>query len=420
MNTMRRRSIWIGFLLVLSLLLVAIGAWSWWILPTVMSTPVGLTREYVDIVIPDDSIREEITTRLSLRRIAWEATQEGKGLRIQTERVEDIAFIKGFLGQQGYQHLLTDGVGNSRFERRLKYTIALERELERTLSMLEGVEQVKLHIAMTEPKLMGETEKTSVSAFIVDSDLAKRSHIVRSVRSIVGDAVSNLDPRRIEVVFSSTPVYALDNGLDMISVSQVDDPHFESKVVYETYYGNKVKSLLNGLSLAKDSEVIVNVALSNKEVVSRERVPIQGGEQGPVVMESYTTSEMREAKHGNVSSAKKRFLTGTREVTTNQAPRAVMRVDVAIVIRRHIPTHVVESLAQLVRNSIGLDEQSITGIDGRVDIMSLEQVQWAVPVIENNGKEESGQSVQNHHASAADGLAKNGDNDYLIAPIEAY
>ena len=341
------------------------------------SADMHIAPEYVDLTLPDEAMRQEVTARLALRQIFVEAIDEGQVLRVHTNNPNDLAFIKGFLGHDGYQVLMTDGVGNSRFERRLKYTIALERELERTLSMIEGVAQVSLHIAMTEPKLMGSAEKRSVSAFIVADRASRRSHIVRSVRSIVSDAIAELDPQRIEVVFSDDGKGEGAGEYPLASV-YLDDPMFEAKVAYENYYANKIKTLLSGLNLDSVSQVTVNVILQDKHIVSRESRPLQGGDKGPVVAESHTTEQGVSGKGGNASTEKRRFVTGSREVTINHDQRSVQRVDVAIVIGRHMPSSMVQSIDELLSNAIGIDALGETGMAGSVNILAMERHDWGV------------------------------------------
>lgn len=107
-------------------------------------------------------------------------------------------------GQQGYRILDEEKIGASPFSQRINYARALEGELAKTIMLIEGVADARIHIVRPDTKLFRERSKgaSATVALRLASGRRLSEENVAAIIHMVAGSVDNLKPEDVVVVDS--------------------------------------------------------------------------------------------------------------------------------------------------------------------------------------------------------------------------
>jgi len=134
--------------------------------------------------------------------------------------------------------------GLSDFVQRTNYTRALQGELGRTISQLEGVARARVMIVQPENRLLLTEQgvKPTGSVFVELSTAKLELEAVNSIRHLVANAVQGLDPDEVAVVDHKGRVLSEDLEDDPTLANASSQMRYRQQV--EEYFARKVESLL--------------------------------------------------------------------------------------------------------------------------------------------------------------------------------
>jgi len=108
-------------------------------------------------------------------------------------------------GKIGFEIFDTDNIGLTGFAERIKLNRALQGELERTISTIEGVSHVRVHITQPEKSVFakkGSEPTASVLLKLTKRDGLEKSQII-GITNLVAGSVEGLTPKNVSIVDSS-------------------------------------------------------------------------------------------------------------------------------------------------------------------------------------------------------------------------
>jgi len=168
---------------------------------------------------------------------------------------------------KGFEILDQNSLGATSFDKQVKYQIALQGELERTISTIQGVQGAR--VVLTLPKytyyVRGEMSEPRASVMIVmnpGQSLTKEQ--VRGIVSLIEGAVEGIKPENIRVIDQT--------GQDLTSLINLDtstalaSTKMELKVNLENYYKQKIKVPLENVFGPGRVEVIPDVKLNWEKI----------------------------------------------------------------------------------------------------------------------------------------------------------
>jgi type III secretion protein J len=107
------------------------------------------------------------------------------------------------------------GFAPTPFEERVRYLFGLAQELERTVSMMEGVLQTRVHVVTPDgSSKIADLQKSKASIFVSFDDRYDIEALVPRIRKLVSDSIEGLSPTRVEIL-------AIPSRVDLKSVTEV-------------------------------------------------------------------------------------------------------------------------------------------------------------------------------------------------------
>lgn len=168
---------------------------------------------------------------------------------------------------RGFEILDQTSLGATSFDKQVRYQIALQGELERTISTIQGVDSAR--VVLTLPKytyyVRGEMSEPRASVMVVMKpgySLTKEQ--VRGIVSLVQGAVEGIKPENIKVIDQ--------RGQDLTSLVNLDtstalaSTKMELKVNLENYYKQKIKIPLENVFGPGRVEVIPDIRLNWEKI----------------------------------------------------------------------------------------------------------------------------------------------------------
>jgi flagellar M-ring protein FliF len=239
-----------------------------------------------------------IVAKLQTENINYQL-RDGNTILVPTDRVYDVRLMmateglpKG--GSVGFELFDTNTLGMTEFTQRVTYQRALEGELERTISSMDAVAAVRVHIVTPEKSLLtSEQSPTTASVTIQEANGQMiNAAQIQSITYLVANSVEGLDVQNVVIVDTEGNLLATgtgDSGYGS-AISQSDSRR-ATELSAAKAIELKVKNMLN-TALGPNRSVVqvyVNMDWTEKEITSEtfEATPIVRSES--IISEIYTT-----------------------------------------------------------------------------------------------------------------------------------
>jgi flagellar M-ring protein FliF len=323
----------------------------------------GLSPEEAGLVVQE----------LDSRKIPYRITGGGSSIQVPTGQVYSARIglaSEGFprSGTVGFEIFDGNLFGMTDFLQKVNYRRALEGELAKTISQMQEVDGVRVHIVIPERPLFKEDEQPATASVVVKTNPA-RSLTARQIEGIaylVASSVEGLEPSRVTI---------LDSRGTMMSRGFPDsdgDPSNQLELAQsvETYLEGKAQTLLDEVLGPGRSVVRVSAALNFRRIESstetydpetavvrsEERIETTQGEGGDRSETSVTNYEMGRTVEsiadevGNIEKLSVAVMVDGKyeestdqygEMTTTFVPR---------------PESELQTLAGIVRSAVGVDD----------------------------------------------------------------
>lgn len=190
----------------------------------------------------------------------------------------------GILGPttRGFEILDQQSLGATSFDRQVRYQIALQGELERSIMTISGVKSARVHLTL--PKytyyVRGEMAEPRASVLVVlepGKDLTQAQ--IKGIMQLVAGAVEGLKLENVRVIDQYSRV--LSDRVTSSAEMLVAADRTELKMNLENYYAKKVKQTLEAVFGVGRVEVIPDVKLNwekiERQITKYEPVTRQGG-----------------------------------------------------------------------------------------------------------------------------------------------
>lgn len=235
-----------------------------------------------------------ITTKLKDLKVSYQLADNGSSILVPQKQASEIRLELANSGlPQGSKFSWSDSlnqmrVGETEADRRLRYILGLQNELETTLKSLTGVQDARVHIVMPEPTLFVEKEKATTAAVTLKLNPGTKvtEDQVRAIANLLSSSVEGLQPENVTIV---------DTGGNVLSdlIGKKNDPgrmtatQLLLKQTTEDNIQKSVQSMLNQVFGSGKTVVRANATLGFDQVTTNS---VKNG-PGAVVSEAYTTDK---------------------------------------------------------------------------------------------------------------------------------
>jgi len=279
-------------------------------------------------------------------------------------------------GTTGYELLDKQGITTSEFRQRVDYQRALEGELSKTISSIEGVQATTVHLVIPEENLFAEESREPSASVLVKNKPGQtmEPRKVQAVVKLVASSVEGLEQERVTVADADGTVLSA-MGEDGVSLDAGDARALQT-ASFEQNLQSSVEQMLAPLVGAGKAVVRVRADLDfDKRSTTTEKFETE--KAAPVVTEktgkeTYTgTGQMVGGVLGpeNVElpegagetnydkgQTEKQYAVGKTTESAVAAPGNVQRLSVAVVLDNAAdPAITTGAVKQLVVAAAGLD-----------------------------------------------------------------
>src|SRR3954451_10103608 len=328
----------------------------------------------------------KITAALDEQGIAYELRNNGTALAVTKTSMAQARIALAGAGvqatggeQPGYELLDQSKLGASQFQQQVTYQRALEGEIARTLSGVQGVSNPTVQIVMPQDDLF-QDEATPATAAIQLGN-ASDTLMPGAVRGMAQTAASSVKGLKAEnvTITDSTGAILWPNDESAGSTGSSSNASAEARSARQLE--NSINAMLGSTLGAGKAKVTVNADLNVDKSSSEE---LTYGKTGVPLNESSTSETMKggSANSGGTSGTgsnvptysgtngsgssgtgsynnkkvDRNFGVDKKVIKTETAPGAVNKLQVALMVDKSIPKADIANLQKTVATAAGLDQ----------------------------------------------------------------
>lgn len=190
-----------------------------------------------------------VTEALESRGTSYELADGGRTVMVPRKdlyalRLEMSAAGLPEGGSQGYALLDEQGITASEFRQRVDYQRALEGELTRTITAIDGVDAAKVHLVIPKEDLFADDERQPTASVLIKTGAGKSvaPGQVRSIVHLVSSSVEGLAPEQVTVADANGTMLAAP-GEDGLTAA-ANDARAQQTATFEDGLSRSVQQLL--------------------------------------------------------------------------------------------------------------------------------------------------------------------------------
>ncbi|MEG8945601.1 flagellar basal-body MS-ring/collar protein FliF [Rosettibacter firmus] len=352
----------------------------------------------------------KVVDYLTSQKVVYKIDDGGQTIKVPREKVYEIRLAlagRGIpsSGVIGYEIFDKTTMGMSEFMQKLNYKRALEGELARTITQLDGVEGARVHIVIPQKTIFKDEEKLPSASVVLklrNGALISKENILSIVNLICG-SVEGLQPGKVSII--DTKGRILSDEYEEGPLAFASTKQYEIKQSVENYLAKKAQAILDNVLGYGNSVVQVNAELNFDQV---EKTMEQYDPESQVAISEQTIKSNNAGVSSKDSSAQNSENTLTNyeisktiqkvieesgnikrlsvAAVINDIPKEVKKGDKTEIVYEPRPAEQLKKLEDLVKNAVGIDPL-------RNDQFSLVSIPFEVKMQEDMNVDESGSFI---------------------------
>lgn len=370
---------------------------------------ISLSRPNYAMLLGDLEPKEagDIVAQLEAEKIPYKLTGQGTTILVPKEQVDDIRVklaSEGLLTGVGHGWELfdTSKFGETDFEQQITYQRALQEELRRTITKVEGVEQARVHLVIPKKSVFIEDEGTASASVVIK--LKPRAQLkpeqVKGLNDLLVGSVEGLKQENVHIIdtegnvlneFLKDPVGLGGTGFP----GTVVEKQQQIRRAYEKELESRVQTMLAKVLGPNKAVAMVTAELDfNQQQTNTTEIMA-----GPVVSERSTRESGNDAGGGGVPGSTtqmpgqsipglidtgasnyektddiRNYQHGQRVDTVVQAPGRVLKLSTSVVLDESVKNLDRAQVERIVAVAIGYDEAR--GDQINVSAMTFDRSQY--------------------------------------------
>ncbi len=274
------------------------------VLAIILTAILNAPRYQLLLIARDEKDAGAIINQLETLGITYKVEAGNKILIPTTYNVYEVRMRLASSGTlsgstRGFEILDQNTLGATSFDKQVKYQIALQGELERTISTINGVESAR--VVLTLPKytyyVRGEMNEPRASVMVsIRPGVTLSKEQVMGIISLVQGAVEGLKPENIKVISQNGIV--LSDQLNLDQSTALASTKLELKMNLENYYKKKIQNALENVFGMGRVEVIPDVKLNWEKIEKKITTYAAPNKKEGLVRSKETLSELSTTKTG--------------------------------------------------------------------------------------------------------------------------
>lgn len=399
-----------GLLAGASLIIIAVAGGAWW----------ALSSNYETVLKAGSPEKVVVAVReIEKLKVPYQVADDGLSVAVPHDQVGQVRVRlagQGVGGDvPGFELFNNTDFSTTEFTQKINFQRALQGELARTISAIEGVASTRVHVVLPDSGFLRRKSVPPTAAVNVAMEPGAQltSAQVHGIQKLVAAAVPELKIDDITVI-----------DQDGISLTQNKVAggdagrrgQLELKREVDTYLESKLRRVLAGLDPEGEFNISVDATLSasDQRVTTEDVLPSGDGHRSGIVVRE-RQSQRQESAGGQDAAASSpssgslikevEYKVGHRVEQIVTAPGNVERISVAVLVRSGNLQTESNALRNLIANAVGAKEDEGDTI-AVVLLPSLPHEQGsAAPITEFHAKAKAPMQADAAHASKADGKA---------------
>ncbi|AFN75359.1 Flagellar M-ring protein FliF [Melioribacter roseus P3M-2] len=341
----------------------------------------------------------KVVEYLNSQKIQYKIDDNGQTIKIAREKVYETRLAlagRGIpsSGVIGYEIFDKSTMGMSEFMQKLNYKRALEGELARTITQIDGVEGARVHIVIPQKTIFKEEEKLPSASVVLklrNSNFIGKENIA-SIVNLVSSSVEGMPPGRVSII--DTKGRILSNDSEEGPLAFASTKQYEVKQSVENYLAKKAQSLLDNILGYGNSVVKVNADLNFDQVektmeqydpesqVAISEQTIKSNNAGSSLKDTTVQSSENSLTNYEISKTIQKVVEGSGNIirlsvaaVVNDIPKEIDNEGKKEIVYEPRSQEQLKKLEELVKNAVGIDPQ-------RNDQFSLVSIPFEVKQIE--------------------------------------
>ncbi len=193
----------------------------------------------------------EIVKKLKDAKTPYRITPDGKGILVPADKVYEQRLTLASEGLPqgggvGFEIFDRKNFGMTEFVQKINYQRALQGELSRTISQLNGVEQARIHLVLPEKSLFKENEKPATASVVLKmkSTRSLNDNEVQGIVHLVSSSIEGMDADHVTVLDSHGKVLNKGGG-PSDPTTKATTAMQETQRNYEKNVEERIQSLLD-------------------------------------------------------------------------------------------------------------------------------------------------------------------------------
>jgi flagellar M-ring protein FliF len=342
----------------------------------------------------------EITTALDEQGIAYELRNNGTALAVDKSQAAQARVALGGSGVkleagggEGFELFDDQKLGASEFQQKVTYQRALEGEIARTISSVDGVSSPQVQLVLPEDELFADEATPATAAVMLGNSAdAMDPGAVRGIAQLVSSSVKGLKTENVTITDASGtllwPQGDGAGGAGMVAGKQALEARFAraleadlNALLVRTLGPGKgqvsVTADLNADKTTRDKVTYAKRGVPLKRQTETERLRGGGATTGGTAGTGSNIPTYAQNNAGGAANSNYRRETENTDFGVNKqvdrtevAPGAVNKLNVALLVDQSVPPDVFASLQETVSSAAGIDTE-------RGDTIQAAQVPFA-------------------------------------------
>lgn len=243
-----------------------------------------------------------IVADLDAQGIRYQLLGNGTTIEVESEHVATTRLRLAAAGLpqgsgQGFEQIfekdLLSNLGTTDFLQRVNYQRALEGELARTITAIEGVEVARVHTAVPEESLFVEQQQEPTASVILKlvPGMRLRPGHVQTIRFLVANSIEGLKASNITVADVDGNLYEAVDTEGELGATAASGSQFDTQQQMELMTQRDLQAMLDAILGPRKAIVRVNYELNWDREESVLEIYAPAGEVGSVVRSTTTEEE---------------------------------------------------------------------------------------------------------------------------------
>lgn len=304
-------------------------------------------------------------------KVPYQVADDGLSVAVPHEQVGQVRVRlagQGVGGDvPGFELFNNTDFSTTEFTQKINFQRALQGELARTISAIDGVASTRVHVVLPDSGFLRRKSVPPTAAIniVMEPGAQLTAAQVHGIQKLVAAAVPELKVDDITVIDQDgiALTQAKASGVDASPRGQL-----ELKREVDTYLESKLRRVLSGLDPHGEFNISVDATLSasDQRVTTEDVVPVSDGSRGGVVVrerqsqrhDSAGTADASASSPSSGSVIKEvEYKVGQRVEQIVTGPGNVERISVAVLVRSGTLQTDNASLRNLIANSVGAKEE---------------------------------------------------------------